>query len=109
VRLCDIVGMASGAGQRLFRTECARSISQENLRSNEIAELRHRDASQHRRVVTQGEPLQSVEGIARAPAAGISRLWNPATLVTPTFRQASPIYVTTPDERSKRHDDGYDR
>src|SRR5262249_62354866 len=36
---------ASGAGHGLFRTEGARSTSQEALRSDEIAELRHRDAS----------------------------------------------------------------
>ena len=46
------------AGHGLFRTEGARRTSHESLRSNEIAELRHRDASkcQRRRVVTQGDP-----------------------------------------------------
>jgi hypothetical protein len=35
--------------------------------SNEIAELRHRDASkrERRRVVTQGHPVQGAEGITR--------------------------------------------
>jgi hypothetical protein len=47
------------ASDRLFRTECARSTPNESLCANEIAELRHRDASQRerRRVVTQGDPL----------------------------------------------------
>jgi DNA-directed RNA polymerase specialized sigma24 family protein len=49
------------------RTEGPRSTSQEGLRSNEIAELRHRDASKResRRVVAQGDPLQCAEEITR--------------------------------------------
>jgi len=55
------------AGHGLFRTEGARRTSQEGLRSNEIAELRHRDASKRksRRVVAQGDPVQCPEGITR--------------------------------------------
>src|SRR5262249_60288820 len=37
------------AGDGLFRTERTRRPSQEGLRSNEITELRHRDASQRER------------------------------------------------------------
>jgi hypothetical protein len=50
---------APRAGHGLFRTEGTRSTSQEGLRANEIAELRHRDASKResRRVVAQGDPL----------------------------------------------------
>jgi Beta-galactosidase len=58
---------APRAGHSLFRTEGARSTSHESLRSNEVAELRHRDASkrERRRVVAQGDPLQCAEGITR--------------------------------------------
>src|SRR5437667_3555055 len=82
---------ASRAGHRLFRTEGTRSSSQKNLRSNEIAELRHRDASkrERRRIVAQGDPFQCAEGITRCERSrrgrdqGIHQ--NPATLVTPTI------------------------
>src|SRR5260370_25017351 len=80
------------AGHRLFRTEGARRVSQESLRSNEIAELRHRDAAKRegRRVVTQGDPLQCAERITRCEGTRRSRDQrvhrNPATLVTPTVR-----------------------
>jgi hypothetical protein len=42
-------------------------ISQERLRSYEIAELRHRDPSkrERRRIVAQGDPVQCAEGITR--------------------------------------------
>ena len=55
------------AGHGLFRTEGARRTSQESLRSNEIAEPRHRDAAQRerRRVVAQRDPVQGAEGITR--------------------------------------------
>ncbi len=81
---------APRAGHGLFRTEGTRSTSQESLRSNEIAELRHRDASKResRRVVAQGDPLQCAERIARCERTRrgsdqrVHR--NPVTLVTPT-------------------------
>ena len=83
---------APRAGHGLFWTECARRASQEGLRSNEIAELCHRDASkrERRRVVAQGDPLQCAEGIARRECTRrgsdqrVHR--NPVTLVTPTVR-----------------------
>ena len=55
------------AGHRLFRTERARRASQESFRSNEVSELRHRDASKRegRWIVTQGDPLQRAERITR--------------------------------------------
>ena len=55
---------ASCAGHGFFRTERARSPSQQGLCANEIAELRHRDAPQRerRRIVAQGDPLQCTEG-----------------------------------------------
>jgi hypothetical protein len=58
---------APRASHGLFRTEGTRSTSQEGLRSNEIAELRHRDASKResRRVVAQGNSVQCAEGITR--------------------------------------------
>ena len=88
----DYCNDASRAGHRLFRTEGARRTSQESLRSNEIAELRHRDASQRerRRVVTQGDPLQCAKGITRCERTrrgGDQRVHrNPVTLVTLTIR-----------------------
>ena len=80
------------AGHRLFRTEGARRTSQESLRANEIAELRHRDAAkrERRRVVAQGDPVQCAERIARSERTRRGRDQrvhrNPATLVTPTVR-----------------------
>jgi hypothetical protein len=55
------------AGHGLFRTKGARRTSQENFRSNEIAEPRQRDASQRerRRIVAQGDLVQCAEGITR--------------------------------------------
>ena len=57
---------APRAGHGLPGTEGARCPSQEHLRSHQIAELRHCDAAkgQRRRVVTQGDALQSAKGIA---------------------------------------------
>ena len=54
-------------GHGLFRAEGARRASQESLRSNEVAELRHRDAAQCQGggVVAQGYPIQRTEGITR--------------------------------------------
>jgi hypothetical protein len=48
------------AGHRLFRMKRARGTSQERFRSNEIPELRHRDASkgESRCVVAQGDAFQ---------------------------------------------------
>jgi len=74
----------------LFRTEGARRASQQSLRAIEIAKLRHRDAAkrERRRVVAQGDPIQSPEGITggermrRSRDQGVHR--NPAKLVTPT-------------------------
>jgi hypothetical protein len=58
---------APRAGHSLFRTERARSTSQEYLRSYKIAELRHRDASKREpgRIVPQRNSLQCAEGITR--------------------------------------------
>ena len=83
---------APRAGHSLFRTEGTRSTSQEGPRSNEIAELRHRDASKResRGVVAQGDPLQRLERITRCKSTRcgsdqrVHR--NPVTLVTPIIR-----------------------
>ena len=58
---------APRAGHGLSRTKRTRGTSQEGLCSDEVAELRHRDASKRegRRVVAQGDPLQCAEGITR--------------------------------------------
>jgi hypothetical protein len=82
----------SRTGHGLSRTEGARGTAQEGLRSNEIAELRHRDASKResRRVVAQGDPFQCAEGITRCectPRGSDQRVHrNPVTLVTPIVR-----------------------
>jgi hypothetical protein len=80
---------APGASHGLFRTEGARSASQERLRAHEIAELCHGDAAkrERRRVVAQGDTVQCAEGITRGKCTccggdqGVHR--NPATIVTP--------------------------
>jgi hypothetical protein len=92
------------AGHGLFRTERARSALQEGLRSNELAELRQRDASkrERRRVVTQGDPLQCAEGVACRECARRGRDQrvrpNPATLVTPTLRCPVLVYLTATNQ-----------
>ena len=76
--------------------------------AREIAELRHRDAAQRqrRRVVAQRDPVQGAERITRGkrPRRGRDQRvhGHPDTLVTLTFPSASPMYRTTPDERSDR-------
>ena len=75
-----------------FGPKARNRMSQERFRSNEIADLRHRDASKResRRVVAQRDPFQCAEGIARRECARGSRDQrvhrNPATLVTSTIR-----------------------
>jgi hypothetical protein len=58
---------APRASHGLFRTEGTRRTSQESLRSNEIPELRHRNATKRKRsrVVAKGDPLQCAERITR--------------------------------------------
>ena len=66
---------APRAGHRLFRTERARRASQESLCSNEIAELRHRDAAKRegrassRKATRFSAPRGSP--VARARAAAV--------------------------------------
>src|SRR5262249_2265340 len=80
---------APRSGHSLFRAEGACGASQEGLRANEIAELRHRDASERerRRILAQRDPLQRAEGITRCQRTrrgGDHRVHrNPVTLVTP--------------------------
>src|SRR6185437_1678115 len=91
----------------LFRTERTRGTSQERLRPNEIAELRHRDASKRkcRCVVAQGDPLQRPEGITRGEGTRrgsdqrVHR--NPVTFVTPIVRKpgANLSHVERPPGR----------
>ena len=94
---------APRAGHRLFRTERARRTSQQSLRANEVAELRHRDAAQRegRRVVAQGDPLQCAEEITGREGArrrGDQRVHrNPVTLVTLAIR-----YPTLSVSRDRR-------
>ena len=83
---------APRAGHRLFSTEGTPSVSQERLCSNEIAELRHRDASKSegRRVVAQGDSLQRAKGITyrQRPRRGSDQRVhrNPVIFVTLTVR-----------------------
>jgi hypothetical protein len=78
----------------------ANQISQERLRSYEIAKLRHRDPTkrERRRVVAQGDPVQCAEGITRRERARRGRDQrvhrNPATLVTPTVRSPGTKYIS---------------
>src|SRR5215471_6371935 len=73
----------------LFRSKSARRPSQQSLRSNEIAELGHRNAAKRksRRIVAQSDPLQRAEGVARCQCTRCSsdqRVHrNRAKLVTP--------------------------
>jgi hypothetical protein len=84
------------AGHGLFWAEGTRRTSQQGLRANEIAELRHRDASKCEcgRVVAQGDPVQCAEGITRRQRTRRGRDQrvhsNPATLVTPTRSMPGP-------------------
>src|SRR6267378_4316052 len=93
---------APRAGHGLSRTEGARGTSQQRLRANEIAELRHRDASkrERRRVVAQGDPVQRAEGITRRERACCGRDQrihrNPATLVTPTLSIFGAKFMSWP-------------
>jgi hypothetical protein len=86
----DLGDDAPRAGHHLVRPKPPCRPSQESLRSNQIPELRHRDASkrERRRVVAQGDPLQCAEGITRCqrPRRGRDQRVhrNPVTLVTPT-------------------------
>jgi len=81
---------APRARHGFFRTEGPCSTSQESLRSNQIAELRHRDASQRerRRILAQRDSLQCADGVTRRERTCRGRDQrihrNPATLVTPT-------------------------
>jgi hypothetical protein len=95
---------ASCAGHGLFRAEGTCRTSQEALRSNEIAELRHRDASkrERRRIVAERDPVQCAEGITRGERTRGRRDQrvhrNPATLVTPTVPYPVLIYLTTTNQ-----------
>jgi hypothetical protein len=83
---------ASCAGHGLFRTKGARGFLQENLRPDQIAELRHRDTPEREggRVIAQRDPIQRAERISRCECARRSRDQrvhrNPVTFVTPTVR-----------------------
>jgi len=93
-------GRARRARSRLATTHLARatplsdegtrSTSQEGLRSNEIAELRHRDASKREAVASSRRATASMRrGIARREcraAAAISESIESVTLVTPILR-----------------------
>src|SRR5262245_6369437 len=86
---------------RLPRAEGTRGTPQKSLCSNEITELRHRDAPQRERrsVVAERHPVQRAEWIARGqrtPCGSNQRVHsNPATLVTPTTRCSTPICSTS--------------
>src|SRR3954452_7932472 len=95
----------------------ARRAPQEGLRPNEVAEARHRDASecQRRRVVAQGDPVQRAERITcreRTRRGRDQRVHpNPATLVTLTARRpgTSPSRDDrrTPRIESRTDDEGH--
>src|SRR6185503_10458937 len=93
---------APRAGHGLFRTEGARRTSQERLRSNEITELRHRDASKRKcgRVVAQRDALQCADGITRRERMCRGRdqrvHLNPVTLVTLTRSMSGAKSIARP-------------
>jgi len=62
---------ASGPCHRLSRTKGANRPAQEGLRTNEIAELRHRDPSkgERRGIAAQRDPLQRAQRIAQRERA----------------------------------------
>ena len=101
---------ASRTRHRLLRPEGARRTSQESLRTNEVAKLRHRDAAkrQRRGVITQGDALERAEGITRCECACRSRDQRvhrvPATLVTPAIRY--PVLSLSHDEQAKSRQTG---
>jgi hypothetical protein len=105
------------AGHGLSRTEGARRTSHESLRSNEIAEPRHRGASkrERRRVVAQGRPGQCAEGITRRERTRRGHDYrvhlNPATLLTPTVQCPVLIYLMTTNQhvvsRTERETNGH--
>ena len=84
-----------------------RRTTQENFCPDEIAELRHRDASQRERgrVIAEGDPVQCAQGITpgERPRRGCEQRVheNPATLVTPAVRYPSPIYRTWIDWKER--------
>ena len=57
-----------------LRAECARGASHERFRSDEIAELRHRDSSKRKRgcIVTQRDPFECAKRVAggKCPTRG---------------------------------------
>ena len=81
---------AARAGHDFFGMEATLGPAQQHLRSSEIPELRHRNASQCERwcIVPQRNSLQRAKGITRGE--GVCRCCdqrvhrNPATVVTPT-------------------------
>jgi hypothetical protein len=83
---------ASGAGQKLFRAERAHGTTQEQLRSNEIAELRHgyppqREAGASSRSATRfSAPSGSPAASARAAAAITEPIRIPPLLSLPRLR-----------------------
>src|SRR5206468_1048151 len=95
----------------LLRTEGARRTSQESLRSNDIAELRHRDAAkrERRRVVAQGDPVQCAERITRRECTRRGRDQrvhrSPVTLVTPTVRYPA-LDLSHEQQPSRRIENG---
>ena len=94
-------------GPRPISDRRARRTSHQSLRSNELAELRHRDASkcECRRVVAQGDLVQCAKGIARCEARAAALIsefdLNPATLVTPTVSMPG-TYLSHDHEAARR-------
>ena len=99
---------APRARDGLSRTERARRASQQRLRAHEIAELRHRDASQRerRRVVAQRDALQRAERIARGERArrgGDQRVHSgiPSHLSLPPLRYPALTYRSARTHRAQ--------
>ena len=94
-----------------FEPKARAALRSERPGSHEIAELRHRDASQRkrRRIVAQRDTLQRAERITGGQRACRSRdqrvhfLRNPATLVTPTLSMS--VAKTIPSKEGDMSDD----
>src|SRR5207245_11632758 len=108
------------AGHGCSGTAGSCCTSQEGLRSTEVAELRHGDASKResRRVIAQGDPLQCAEGIARreGPRRGRDQRVhrNPFTVVAPTVPIPGakcipgPTTIRTYRSKEKRAEEAHD-
>src|SRR5207237_797859 len=109
---------ASSTRDSLPRSERSRRATEQNLRSIEIAELRHRNSAkrERRRVFTQRYSIECAKRIAggQRPSRGRDQRVhrNPDTVVTPivrcAYRNLSHVNEAHPTGE-KKHDHSYHR